>query len=232
MAINAYGQNVAVYGEVDTQALIEDKTSLDNDDFMMLLLAELQNQDPTEPTDTGTILTQTSQLAAMSAADDTNTALAELATSLATQDQFNTISAIGKTADLGSDAIEYEQGSSSQFEMYFPNDITSGTIEITDLEGAVLATIPIEMPEDADGESVDKLASGVYLYEWDGTGTDGSFVDSGIYRINATYMDGNFEEQSTRLGAYPIESIRFEEGKAFAKLGSSYIPMESISEIY
>lgn len=232
MAINSLGQNLAVYGEVAKKEGVEDRTTLTSDDFMMLLLAELQHQDPTEPTDSATILTQTSQLASMSATDATNTALTDLSASLSTQDQFGTISAIGKTADLGSDAIEHSKGSSSKFEIYFPNDISSGVIDVTDLDGNVIGTIPIEMPEDENGVKADKLASGVYQFEWDGTGVDGNYADSGIYRVNSSYTDGNFEQQSTRLGAYPIESVRFEEGKAFAKLGSSYIPMDSISEIY
>jgi len=130
-------------------------------------------------------------------------------------------------ADTGSDAIEHEKGAASQFEIYFPDDVTSGTIEISDMNGNVVGTIPIEIPE-----SSDELASGVYLYEWDGSGVDGTYKDTGIYRINAQYTDSNSETKTTRLGAYPIESVRFEDGKAFAKLGSSYIPMDALSEIY
>ena len=235
MAINSIGQNLATNGEIDTQKLIEDKTSLDNDDFMMLLLAELQNQDPTDTTDTSTILTQTSQLATMSAADDTNNALSELSASLSTQDQFGTISAIGKTADLGSDAIEHTQNSVSQFEMYFPEDIASGVLEVSDLEGNLVATIPIELQEendDGDMVDVEKLNSGVYLFEWDGFGIDSNAAESGIYRIESKYTNPNGESLESRIGAYPIESIRFEDGSAYAKLGSSYIPMSEISEIY
>jgi len=232
MAINSIGQNLALYGEVAKKEGVEDRTVMDNDDFMMLLLVEMQNQDPTDPMDSTTILTQTSQLASMSAADATNTALEDLATSLSAQDQFSTIAAIGKMADTGSDAIEHNKGSASQFEIYFPNDVVSGTIEVTDLKGNVVGTIPIEMPENNDGVKADKIEAGVYLYEWDGASLDGTYADSGIYHINSKYIDSNSEKQTTRLGAYPIESVRFEEGKAFAKLGSSYIPMESISEIY
>ena len=232
MAINSVGQNLATYGELAEKEVVKDKTSMDNDDFMMLLLVEMQNQDPTDPMDSTKILTQTSQLATMSATDATNTSLEKLATSLSSQDQFSTISAIGKMADTGSDAIEHDKGSASKFEIYFPNDVSSGTIEVTDLKGNVVGTIPIDMPEDENGVKADKLEAGIYLYEWDGATADGSYVDSGIYRVNSKYIDTNSKEQTTRLGAYPIESVRFEEGKAFAKLGSSYIPMESISEIY
>ena len=34
-----------------------------------------------------------------------------------------TISAIGKTADLGSDAITLDEGSTTSFEVYFPKSI-------------------------------------------------------------------------------------------------------------
>ncbi|MEA2100336.1 MAG: flagellar hook capping FlgD N-terminal domain-containing protein [Campylobacterota bacterium] len=235
MAINAIGQNVAVYGEYDDKKEVEDKTVMDNDDFMMLLLAQMQHQDPTDPMDSSTILTQTSQLATMAAADDTNNALAELSTSLTNQDQFSTIAAIGKTADLGSDAIALDDGESTSFEVYFPQDIANGVVEITDFQDNVVATIKIDMTEDdADGNpvDVDKLNAGVYQFTWDGSDLDGGSVEPGIYRVNAQYTDPNGDSQTTRLGAYPIESVKFEEGSAYAKLGSNYVPMGNIKEIY
>lgn len=43
----------------------QDKTQLDNAGFLKLLIAQLDNQDPSSPTDSTTILTQTTQLAQM-----------------------------------------------------------------------------------------------------------------------------------------------------------------------
>ncbi len=42
-----------------------DKSQLDNAGFLKLLIAQLDNQDPSSPTDSTTILTQTTQLAQM-----------------------------------------------------------------------------------------------------------------------------------------------------------------------
>ena len=68
MAINAYGDDLAINGIVgNTAPEPEDKSVLGKDDFLTLLLVELQHQDPTEPTDSATILTQTSQLANLEA---------------------------------------------------------------------------------------------------------------------------------------------------------------------
>ena len=194
---------------------------LGKDDFLKLLLVELQYQDPTEPTDTEKILSQTSQLATLEASDNTNKALEELAASLGNSQQFSTIAAIGKTADLGSDAIAHEKGSSSTFEVYFPESIEQGTVDITDREGNTVGTL-----------DVGTNPAGVYKFTWDGIGSTGNAVDSGIYSVNARYTDQDGTAQTTRLGAYPIESVRFDNGNTLVKVGSNYVPLENIREVY
>ena len=222
MAINAYGDNIATNGVVgNTVEAAKDKTVLGKDDFMTLLLVELQHQDPTEPMDSEKILTQTSQLAGLEASENTNKALEDLANSLGSTQQFSTISAIGKTADLGSDAISLDEGTSSTFEVYFPSSIQEGTISITDLDGNQVATL-----------DVGTNPSGVYQFTWDGLNASGNPAESGIYRVSADYADQDGNTLQTRLGAYPIESVRFENGSTLVKVGSSYVPLENIVEVY
>lgn len=222
MAINAYGENVATYGAVaDTTAAVANKTALGKDDFMKLLLVQLQYQDPTEPMDTEKILTQTSQLAALEASDNTKTALENLTKSLGNSQQFSTIAAIGKTADLGSDAIAHDKGAASDFEVYFPNDIQQGVVEISDGDGNVVGTI-----------DVGTNPAGVYAFNWDGATTTGAQAESGIYHVKARYSDQSGNNQQTRLGAYPIESVRFDSGSTYVKVGSSYVPLENVVEVY
>lgn len=227
MAITATGLNAATNPAYKETVEVEDKSALGKDDFMKLLLVQLQYQDPTEPMDSEKILTQTSQLAGLESSQNTNKALDTLTAALASTQEFSTISAIGKRADLGSDAIVYDKGDSSEFEMYFPEDIASGVIDITDLEDNVIATINIEMEEDETFKS-----AGVYKFEWDGTTTNGGAAESGTYRVNARYTDTEGTKQTSRIGAYPIESVRFEEGKTYFKLGSSYVPLDQVAEVY
>ena len=206
---------------VDAPAGTNPDGILDKDDFMMLLLVELQYQDPTDPMDSDKILSQTSQLAALESSDNTNKALEELSASLLSSTQYSTISAIGKIADVGSNGILYEQGVNSNFEIYFPEDIASGNVEIKDENGNIVSTIEIA-PND----------SGVYSFEWNGVTDSGDAADSGVYYIEAAYTNSAGEDLTTRAGAYPIESVRFEDGQSYLKLGSSYVPFDSIVEIY
>jgi flagellar basal-body rod modification protein FlgD len=222
MAINAYGNNLSTNGVVgNSTKAAENKTALGKDDFMTLLLVELQNQDPTEPMDSEKILTQTSQLAGLEASENTNKALSDLAKSLGSTQQFSTIAAIGKTANLGSDSITHDEGNTSTFEVYFPSDIEQGTVNITDLKGNKVATI-----------DVGTNSSGVYKFDWDGLASSGNPAESGVYRVNADYSTPDGKTLSTRLGAYPIEAVRFENGNTLVKVGSSYVPLAQVVEVY
>jgi len=194
---------------------------LGKDDFMNLLLVELQNQDPTDPMDSDKILSQTSELATLESADNTNKALEELSVALTNSQQYSVIGAIGKTASLGSDAIEHAEGTTSSFEIYFPDDVKSGTVEITDLDGNLVRTIEL-------GEN----AQGVYAFDWDGVTDEGTLAEDGIYRVQASYTTPSGESKATAVGTYPIESVRFDNGDALLKLGSNYVPMDQVVEIY
>ena len=197
------------------------KGILGKDDFLKLLLTQLQYQDPTSPMDTEKILSQTSQLATLESSDNTKNALEKLSTTLGTAQQFSTISAIGKTADLGSDAISYTKDASANFELYFPKSVEEGNIEITNANGESVGSI-----------DVGTNPSGVYQFTWDGKTISGESAESGVYHVNATYTDEEGNQQKTKLGAYPIESVRFEDGKALVKVGSSYVPLDNIKELF
>lgn len=226
MAINAYGENVATaVSQTTTRTTNKEdgnpKGILGKDDFMKLLLVELQYQDPTSPMDSEKILSQTSQLATLESADNTNAALEKLSASLSNSQQFGTIAAIGKTADLGSDAIAYEKGSSTTFEVYFQTEVEQGTVAIKDGNGNIVQTLDIGTNP-----------SGVYQFTWDGSDKNGNSADSGIYHVSANFTDGSGATYETRVGAYPIESVRFDQGSTLVKLGSNYVPLENVKEIY
>ena len=206
---------------IDAPAGTNPNGILGKDDFLKLLLVELQHQDPTEPVDSAKILSQTSQLATLESAENTNKSLEGLSASLLASSQFSTVSAIGKIADTGSNGIVFEQGESPSFEIYFPEAITSGNVEVKDSNGNTVKSIPISPNE-----------KGVYSFDWNGITDGGDAADSGVYYIEASYANPEGTTLKTRAGAYPIESVRFEDGKSLLKLGSSYVPFDSIQEIY
>lgn len=223
MATTAANSTTYTSAATTATAGINPGSVLDKDSFMKLLLVELQHQDPTDPMDSDKILTQTSQLATLESAENTNKALSDLATQLSASRDFAAVSVIGKMASLGSNAITLEKGGTAKFEIYFENEIKDGALNITDKNGNLVKSVSL-------AEQAGK--SGVLAFEWDGTDSTGAAMAEGYYSVKADYLDANNVSQSTQFGIYPVESVRYEDGSPLIKLGSSYVPMEYIVEFF
>lgn len=221
MAIDAYGNTLGAAATTTAQtSTVNPNSVLGKDDFLKLLLLELKYQDPTAPMDSEKILTQTSQLAALESSENTNKALETLAASLNASMQYSGIAAIGKIADTGSNAIVLEKGENADFELYYPDAVTTGQINILDKNGKILKTMDVGATD-----------AGVAKFTWDGTNSANATVEEGVYYVESTYTKADNTTATTRVGLYPIESIKFDSGKTYAKLGSNYVDFSTISEV-
>ena len=194
---------------------------LEKDDFLKLLLTELQYQDPTSPMDTDKILTQTSQLATLEASSNTNKALEGLSNTLLHTSQLSTVSTIGKMGSLGTNSILLEKEGDVDFEIYYPDSVRNGTLTIKDNYDNVVKTLDIS-----------NLPAGVNRFNWDGTDDSGQRLKVGNYSIESTFTTATGEEKVTAFGVYPIESVRFDKGNTYLKMGSSYYPLNQVVEVY
>jgi len=206
----------------DNDYVYNPNSQLTDDQFMQLFLTELQMQDPTDPMDTDKMLEQTAYLTTMEMNQNMQTTLDNLSKTLQGNSELGAISAIGKMADTGYRYLNVtDSDSSKSFELYFGDDISAGEVQIKDKNGNIVRSFPLEAH-----------TKGVLSFDWDLTDNSGNRVPSDTYEVTATYTSPDGTEHTTALGAYPIESIRFENGTAYAKLGSSYVPFDQIQEIY
>ena len=197
-------------------------SSLGKDDFLKLLLTEMQYQDPTQPMDTDKILSQTSQLATLESSDNTNKTLTNLATSLQGSQQLSTVSAIGKIADLGDNTITSAgDGKSIDFPLYFPSAVTAGVATISDTNGNAVSTINIA-----------QNPAGTYSFTWDGKDSSGNIAAKGSYSVSAAYTDANGNQKTTKVGVYPIDSVKFDGTQTLLGVGPNYVPLSSVQTIY
>ena len=220
MATNSINQ--ATKTTPSSDAVFNPKSKLDSDAFMKLFVAELEHQDPTKPMDTDKMLEQTSQMSALESNQKLQKTLTTLTTQLAQSQTLNTINAIGKMGDTGNRYVNVtDDDNSKSFDLYFGNDIKSGNVLIKDKSGNIVKTIPIDAHD-----------KGVLNFSWDLTDDNGNRVKSDTYEVTAEYTSQDGSSHKTALGAYPIESVKFDKGEALAKLGGSYVPFSKIKEIY
>lgn len=198
---------------------------LDKDAFMKLFLAELQNQDPTDPMDTDKMITQTANLTTVESMENVQKSIGNLVSTFQSTSGMDTISAVGKVADTGLDAFNVTEGGQDiDFELFFETDYTQAEIFVFDSTGNVVKKFIVE-----DGKA------GMSPITWNGTDQNGNPVDAGIYKIEATYKDAANptagEYMMTKMGLYPIESVIFGGEEVQVRLGNEYFNFSDIREI-
>lgn len=199
------------------------KATLDKDAFMKLLLTELKYQDPTSPMDSSKMLEQTSQLATLETQQNTNKMMKDLAEQMKAMMSMNSFAALGTMALTGSDTVaKNATGNGVDFSMYFPDTAKSGMYEIYDSTSSKLIK----------SMSFKNIPKGIHKVHWDGKDNNGNEVPRGTYRVKAKYQTENGEQKETSLGKYPVEGIRFKDGKSEVKINGKFIDISKISEFY
>ena len=199
-------------------------SQLNSDDFLKLFMTQLQYQDPTAPMETKDMLDQTSQLTQLQTNQDLKDSLTKLTEQMGSTAEYSAVSMIGKLADTGANGFAISDAKNLQsdipFDLYFNDDYLDATVKITDQNGDVVRSFDME-----NGEK------GISNFTWDGKDDAGNPVADGEYYVTADYTTTQHESKNTMLGVYPIDSVRFEDGKAQLKVDNRYIPLDSIKEV-
>jgi flagellar basal-body rod modification protein FlgD len=201
---------------------------LDKDAFLKLFLEELKMQDPTAPMENEKILEQSAMLAQLESQQLLKDFVEEMSDTFAQSSQltmqYSAVGMVGKGAETSSSSLVVDDVRDIQeFQLYFDEPIKSGQIEIRGEDGSLLQTMSLN---DHVGES------GYVEFSWDLMNAAGSKVGPGSYNISSTYFNEDQEKLETRLGRGKVESVLFEDGQAYVKLGSSYVPATSVTEFY
>lgn len=170
--------------------------------FVKLLTAQIQNQDPLEPIDSTTFVSQLAQLSQVEQTIASNTNLEAINARLAASAVMSDISLIGREVTLETDQLELS-GGSARFDY-----------EVSDPAGLVTARIKTE-----DGTVVREFtglagtAGDVHSVYWDGLDDDGLPVPDALFTIEveAETTDGDPVESRTYASSV-VEEVVFEDG--------------------
>jgi len=199
-------------------------SQLTSDDFLKLFMTQLQYQDPTAPMETKDMLAQTSQLTQLQTNQDLKDTLNKLSSQMSSSAQYSAVNMIGKKADTGANGFSITDAdnlkSNIPFDLYFEDDYLDATVKIMDKNGNTVKSFSME-----NGEK------GISSFTWDGKDDGGNPVADGEYYVKADYTTTSHNSKSTMLGVYPVESVRFNDGKAELKVDNKYIPLDSIKEV-
>lgn len=166
------------------------RNTLGKDDFMKLLMTQLQNQDPLRPMDHHEFATQLAQFGSLEQLQNIQKSIDGMNNNMGDGSKFNTLELIGKRVEASGSEVDMIKGN--------PVSLT-----FTPKEGIQ----PVKGLVYGDGGklvreiSIDPKSKASQI-EWDGKDTDGKSLESGKYafRIQGIDKNGMSTELSSELG--------------------------------
>lgn len=192
---------------------------LNQEDFLALLLTELQYQDPTDPMDTQSMLEQTSMLSQLSMQMKTNEVMEKLASQMESTFSMTAMNALGSYAVLNNTLTKDDATTSLGIPLNFSEDIASAQINIKNSAGQVVRSI-----------DVGAMEKGATTINWDLLSNNKNSVENGTYSYEVSYLNTAGEQKDMSMKNFLVEAVRFSDGKSQIKVGGSFIDIDKVSE--
>jgi flagellar basal-body rod modification protein FlgD len=200
------------------------ESAMGRDAFLRMLMVQLQNQDPMDPTDSQQFSSQLAQFSQLEELQGMRDSLdSSLSTDmLLTQSITNTLAAslIGKTV-VANTASGYLHDGSADFHFHLDDAAENVKINIFDESGSQVKTITLsDLPE------------GDQTCTWNGTDSNGNSLPEGVYTFTVSATDSS----GASVTASPfiegkITGIRYENGMAVLLIGDIEINLSEVTEI-
>jgi flagellar basal-body rod modification protein FlgD len=164
--------------------------------FLTMLTAQLQNQDPTNPMDATAVTTQMAQLSTVSGISQLNTTLTALSSSMTTAQTLSAASMIGAGVLVPGSALNL---SSSQ---------AVGGVTLTGPADGLTVTI-----KDSSGNVVNTLnlgaqsGAGVVPFTWNGATSSGTTAADGAYTFTAHATSGTSTSSPATLSYGTVNAV-------------------------
>ncbi len=183
-----------------------EKTSKDYDNFLLLLTAQLKNQDPLQPLDSTTFVSQLAQFSNVEQQVKMNTKFDTLISNLTGSDFSKASNYLGKyvAADGGKTYIDTNDTKTS-FKYKTDDTVKSVNAFITDRFGKEVKNI--QLP----------LAPNGITQNWDLTDNDGENVDNGLYNIviQTTDAEGKITKTPAETKVKIVQAHKTDTGFAY-----------------
>jgi flagellar basal-body rod modification protein FlgD len=216
--------NAATTGTASASANNAAAGTLGGTDFLTLMLAQLQNQDPTSPVDSNTFLTQLAQLSEVQGINSLNTSFSGLSSSLTSNQALQASSLLGHQALVNSSSATLAAGATVSGAVNVPQSTSQVTLSITNSSGALVSQI-----------NLGAQTAGLANFAWNGTTGSGAQAPAGTYTLTAQYAGATSgSTAATTLVNGTVESVSMGAGSAGLTLnvsGIGSVPFSSVQQI-
>ncbi|MBN1826861.1 MAG: flagellar hook assembly protein FlgD [Candidatus Eisenbacteria bacterium] len=217
----------SILGSGDTAATTSATAGgeLGKQEFLQLLITQLQMQDPFEPMENTEMIAQLAQFSSLEQMENMNESLSSnLDMDLMLGQLLNNTMAttlIGKGIRSADDGFVHERSEESTLGYRLGGNAVNVSATIFDSSGIEVAVL-----EDLE------TSVGDHTFTWDGKDADGNIMSSGDYTFAITAEDGGGNEVSaTELFLGHVEGVRYIDGSAYVVVNGRELLLSHVTEV-
>src|SRR5690554_2350792 len=164
---------------------------LGKNEFLELLVAQLNNQDPMSPQENGEFIAQLAQFSTVEGIEKMNSTIDAMANSFQSSQALQASSLVGRTVVIPTDQAMVDPQAGFGGQLALPQASGAVLVNVYDEAGSVVSTINLGAQE-----------AGIREFAWDGTDSSGKVLPAGKYRFEAqANINGETVQLATLLPA-------------------------------
>ncbi|MDE2450205.1 MAG: hypothetical protein KGO22_14615 [Gammaproteobacteria bacterium] len=165
-------------------------------DFLQLITAQLQDQDPTQPADPNQMLNELASLSEVSGMNNMDSSIGSLSSSMQSAQLLNGTTLIGHGVLASGTTAALTAGGKVTGAVQAPAGATAVTVQVTDATGQLVRTIQVA-PQ----------SSGLSGFTWDGTTNSGAAAPAGTYTFSASAVSGGTQASVSTYLQSTVNSV-------------------------
>ncbi len=149
-------------------------------DFLTLLTAQMKNQDPSKPADSGQFMSQIAQFSQVTSLENLQKSFDSFTTKMLSTQTLQATSLLGKSVMTPSNTVALEEGKNVHASLSMGAPAKDVVVNITDASGTLIDRI-----------NLGNVDTGSHDFSWDGRDTTGAQAAPGSYYIQAEGIASN-----------------------------------------
>ena len=198
------------------------KSQMDKDDFLKLLVAQLNHQDPLNPMEDTEMTGQLAEYSSLEQLTNLNTTAESLLEQNAANQMTTAVSFIGKSVTAKGYTVTKDDGNVSKISYNLGESVAQLTVNIYDTDGNIVRS-----------DLLGSKQPGIAQYNWDGRDDKGNLVPDGTYSVGMLGQDINGKQvMVTTEVSGVVEGVVAENGGYYLKLKDGrYVNFKFVTEI-
>ncbi|QCO70894.1 flagellar hook assembly protein FlgD [Buchnera aphidicola] len=189
--------------------------------FLNLLVAQIKNQDPTNPIKNSDLTSQLAQINTTNGIERLNSIALQFSNQISKNQSIQLSSLIGRHIIIPNKKIIHTKDTETKFGIQLFENATSVKIKITDENNKVLHI-----------KEIKDIKSGIYTFAWDGKDLDNKSVITGKYNISVIAKNKDKDVPVKSLSEVVVNSIIMSANDPIIDLGDAgKIKASNIREI-